>query len=140
MKPKYIQLPPLPIDLPVQSIEMIWLYAQMSREEQIVLHEFMKNTINGNIDNLDKTPFVKMMQDDHIEMSSNIAEYINLMKELLGILISQACDMSGLVYQNYCIEGKSIEKISEEFNLDKKILKLITQYYDSTSNSQDRKQ
>lgn len=34
MKPKYIQLSPLPSDLPAEAIEMIWLYTRLSGEEQ----------------------------------------------------------------------------------------------------------
>ena len=37
MEQKYIQLPPLPSDMPLESIEMIWLYAQMSDEKRAEL-------------------------------------------------------------------------------------------------------
>ena len=30
MEPKYIQLPPLPLDLPTEVIEMIWLYTRLA--------------------------------------------------------------------------------------------------------------
>ena len=40
MKPKYIQLPPLPLDLPTEVIEMIWLYIRLSGEEQEIIRSF----------------------------------------------------------------------------------------------------
>ena len=40
MEPKYIQLPPLPLDLPTEVIEMIWLYIRLSGEEQEIIRSF----------------------------------------------------------------------------------------------------
>ena len=41
MKPKYIQLPPLPLDMPAEVFEMIWLYVQLSSEEQERIRDFI---------------------------------------------------------------------------------------------------
>lgn len=111
MKPKYVQLPPLPLDLPLESIEMIWMYARIPEQERIVLRDFLRDSVSGNTKNLNKTAFAEMIRDDNTELNSDVVEYIELMKNLLGTLMSQACEIEGLVYMNYCIEGKSIKKI-----------------------------
>ena len=45
MKPEYIQLPPLPSDLPAEVIEMIWLYTRLSGEEQEMIREFIRENL-----------------------------------------------------------------------------------------------
>ena len=42
MESKYIQLPPLPLDMPAEYIEMIWLYTRLSRQEQEMIRDFIK--------------------------------------------------------------------------------------------------
>ncbi len=51
------------------------------------------------------------------------------MKELLGTLIVQACEMSSFVYQYYCIEGKSIKEISEIIHVPENFIVLMAQCY-----------
>ena len=108
MKPKYIQLPPLQADLPLESIEMIWTYAQMKREEQGLIRDMLETCVEGRAKELDN----------------------ELMKRLIGSLIAQACETAGIVYQNYCVKGKTLEEIAREYNLDQGILHLMAQYYD----------
>ena len=43
MKTKYIQLPPLPEDLPTELIEVIWLYAKMPKDRRKMFMEFMND-------------------------------------------------------------------------------------------------
>ena len=135
MKPKFVQLPPLPLDLPVESIEAIWSYVRMAEEDRIMIQEFMKENVNGNVKNLGKTAFVKMMQDDSIEITPDVEEYIELMRKLIGTLMAQACEIAALVYGHYRMEGKSIEKISDEFHLGQELLELMAQYYDENIDS-----
>lgn len=130
MKPEYIQLPPLPSDLPAEAIEMIWLYTRLSVEEQEMIREFIRENLKKGNRNLEETDFAKVLRDSGAEENPDVKEFIDLMRKLIGILIAQSCDMAALVYQNYCIEKKSTEDISEEFNVDQESIQLMVQYYD----------
>ncbi|MEY8483675.1 hypothetical protein AALD74_17775 [Lachnospiraceae bacterium 48-21] len=130
MKPEYIQLPPLPSDLPAEVIEMIWLYTRLSVEEQEMIQEFIRENLKKGNRNLEETDFAKVLRDSEAEENPDVKEFIDLMRKLTGILIAQSCEMAALVYQNYCIEKKSTEDISEEFNVDQESIQLMVQYYD----------
>ena len=130
MKPKYIQLPPLPSDLSTEVIEMIWLYTRLSVEEQEMIREFIRENMKKGNRNLEETDFAKVLRDSEAEENPDVKEFIDLMRKLIGILIAQSCDMAALVYQNYCMEKKSTEDISEEFNVDQESIQLMAQYYD----------
>ena len=130
MKPEYIQLPPLPSDLPAEVIEMIWLYTRLSVEEQEMIREFIRENLKKGNRNLEETDFAKVLRDSEAEENPDVKEFIDLMRKLIGILIAQSCDMAALVYQNYCMEKKSTEDISEEFNVDQESIQLMVQYYD----------
>ncbi len=52
------------------------------------------------------------------------------MQELIATLIVQACEMSALIYQKYCIEKNSIREISETIHVPGSTIELMTQYYD----------
>lgn len=130
MKPEYIQLPPLPSDLPAEVIEMIWLYTRLSVKEQEMIREFIRENLKKGNRNLEETDFAKVLRDSEAEENPDVKEFIDLMRKLIGILIAQSCDMAALVYQNYCMEKKSTEDISEEFNVDQESIQLMAQYYD----------
>ena len=130
MKPEYIQLPPLPSDLPAEVIEMIWLYTRLSVEEQEMIREFIRENLKKRNRNVKETDFAKVLQDSEAEENPVVKEFIDLMRKLIGILIAQSCEMAALVYQNYYIEKKSTEDISEEFNVDQESIQLMAQYYD----------
>lgn len=131
MEQKYIQLPPLPSDMPLESIEMIWLYAQMSDEKRDMFLEFIWESFNDNNTCLEKSEISKAMWRSCTEINPDVVEFANLMKKLVGILIVQACEMAAFIYQGYCIAGKSIEELSKEYHVDKETLQLMAQYYDN---------
>ena len=129
MEPKYIQLPPLPLDMPAECIEMIWLYTRLSKQEQEMIREFIRENLKEEHKKLDETELAKLLQEPE-KVNPDVKEYADLMRKLLGTLIAQSCEMAALVCQNYCIEQKSIEEISKEFNIDKESVQLMVQYYD----------
>lgn len=131
MEQKYIQLPPLPSDMPLESIEMIWLYAQMSDEKRDMLLEFIWESFNNNNTRLEKPEISKAMWSPCTEINPDVLEFANLMKKLVGILIVQACEMAALIYQGYCIAGKSLEELSKKYHVDEETLQLMAQYYDN---------
>ena len=103
MKPKYIQLPPLPLDLPTEVIEMIWLYTRLSRQEQEMIRDYIKENLKEEHRNLNETELFKALQESETEINPDVKEYVDLMKKLLGTLIAQSCEMAALIYQNYCV-------------------------------------
>ncbi len=131
MKQNYIKLPPLPSDMPLESIEMIWLYAQMPDEKRDMLLEFIWESFNNNNTCLEKLEISKEIWSSCTEINPDVLEFANLMKKLVGILIVQACEMAALIYQGYCITRKSIEELSKEYHVDEKTIQLMAQYYDN---------
>ena len=130
MQQNYIQLPPLPSDMPLESVEMIWLYAQISDEKRDMLLEFIWESFYNNTC-LEKPEISKAMWSSCTEINPDVLEFANLMKKLARILIVQAYEMAALIYQGYCIGGKSIEELSEEYHIDEESIQLMTQYYDN---------
>ena len=135
MKPKYIQLPPLPLDLPVEVIGMIWLYTRLSGEEQEMIRDFIRENLKKGNRNLDETDLSKVLEDSDEKVNPDVKEFIDLMRKLVGTLIAQSCEMAALVYQNYYIEKKSTEEISKEFHVDEESIRIVSQYYDKNMKS-----
>jgi len=132
METKYLHLPPLPMDLPIEQIEIIWLYAKMPEEKRKMLLEFIKENVEGRPEDIARTKYAKLMNDTDKELDSDLQEYVDYTRRFLGILISQACETAGFLYQHYCVEGKSVEEIAREYGMDEDYLRLIAQYYDKT--------
>ena len=130
MKPKYIQLPPLPLDLPTEVIKMIWLYTWLSGEEQEMIRDSIRENLKKENKNLDETDLSKILQDSDEEVNPDVKEFTDLMRELVGILIAQSCEMAALVLQYYCIDEKSIKEISEIFHVPENTIELMAQYYE----------
>ena len=135
MEPKYIQLPPLPLDLPVEVIGMIWLYTRLSGEEQEMIRDFIRENLKKENKNLDGTGLSKVLEDSDEKVNTDVKEFIDLMRKLVGTLIAQSCEMAALVYQNYYIEKKSTEEISKEFHVDEESIRIVSQYYDKNIKS-----
>lgn len=130
MEQKYIQLPPLPLDMPTETIEMIWLYARLSKKEQEMIRNFIQENLKDGNRNLHETDLAKALQESESKTNPDIAEYAEIMRKMLGVLIAQSCDMAAFVYQKHCIEGKSPQKIAEESGIDEESIWLMAQYYD----------
>lgn len=135
MEPKYIQLPPLPLDLPTEVIEMIWLYTRLPEEEQEMIRDFIRENLKKGNRNLDETDLSKVLEDSDEKVNPDVKEFIDLMRKLVGTLIAQSCEMAALVYQNYYIEKKSTEEISKEFHVDEESIRIVSQYYDKNIKS-----
>ena len=95
-----------------------------------MIREFIRENMKKGNRNLEETDFAKVLRDSEAEENPDVKEFIDLMRKLIGILIAQSCEMAALVYQNYCMEKKSTEDISEEFNVDQESIQLMAQYYD----------
>lgn len=133
MKSKYVQFPPLPKDTPIEFIDLLWLYAKMPETQQKILLNFIKLNLKKDNETPNKTKFPIDMLDSDSAPHSEFTDFNNYMKQMIGALIVQACEMAAIIYLNYCIENKSVDQISIEFNIDKETILLMSNIYDKTN-------
>ena len=129
MEPKYIQLPPMPSDMPIELLEIIWGFARMEETEKEKFLEFMRDVLKRNSEDGRSERLIRMMKESASESSPYVEEFNSLMRELLGTLVAQACEIAAVVLQYYCVDEKSIKEISEKFDLPEDTVELMTQYY-----------
>lgn len=134
MEPNYIQLPPLPSDMPIELIEIVWAYARMEESEKENFLEFLRKNAKFDIGDVEKEKLLEMMGESKSKPSPYVKEFNSLMQELIATLIAQACEMSALIYQKYCIEKNSIREISETIHVPGGTIELMAQYYDKKIN------
>ena len=134
MEPNYIQLPPLPSDMPTDLIEIIWGFARMEEPERKKFLDFMRENMKPGVDNGKREELLRMMEKSRGEASPYVEEFHSLMRDLIGTLVAQACEMAALVLQYYCVDEKSIKEISEKFDLPEDTVELMTQYYERKIN------
>lgn len=130
MEPNYIQLPPMPSDMPIELLEIIWGFARMEGTEKEKFLEFIRNVLKMNSEDGRSERLIRMMEESALEPSPYVEEFNSLMRELLGTLVAQACEMAALVLQYYCVDEKSIKEISEKFDVPENTIELMTQYYE----------
>lgn len=130
MESDYIQLPPLPSDMPTELIEIVWAYARMDKSEKENFLEFLRENAESDMGDDEKKKLLKMMEESKSTPSPYLKKFNSLMQELIATLIAQACEMSALIYQKYCIEKNSIREISETIHVPESTIKLMAQYYD----------
>ena len=117
MEPNYIQLPPMPSDMPPELIEVVWGFARMEEPERKKFLAFMQEEMKAGTDKSEKEKLLRMMERSGGEASPYVEEFHSLMRELVGTLVTQACEMAALVLQYYCIDEKSIKEISKKPSL-----------------------
>ena len=130
MEPNYIQLPPLPSDMPTDLIEIIWGFARMEEPERKKFLDFMRENMKPGVDNGKREELIRMMEESGGEASPYVEEFNSLMRDLIGTLVAQACEMAALVLQYYCVDEKSIKEISEIFHVPENTIELMAQYYE----------
>ena len=54
MEPNYIQLPPMPSDMPPELIEVVWGFARMEEPERKKLLAFMQEEMKAGTDKSEK--------------------------------------------------------------------------------------
>lgn len=130
MKPNYIQLPPMPSDLPTELIEIVWGFARMEKPERKKFLDVIREEMKSGADNEEKEKLLKMMEEAGGEASPYVEEFSLLMRDLIGTLIAQACEMAALVLRYYCIDEKSTKEISEIVHVPENTIELMAQYYE----------
>ena len=130
MEPNYIQLPPLPSDMPIDLIEIIWGFVRMEEPERKKFLDFMRENMKHGANNGKREELLRMMEESGGEASPYVEEFNSLMRDLIGTLVAQACEMAALVLQYYCVDEKSIKEISEIFDVPENTIELMAQYYE----------
>ena len=92
MEPNYIQLPPLPSDMPTDLIEIIWGFARMEEPERKKFLDFMRENMKPGVDNGKREELLRMMEKSRGEASPYVEEFHSLMRDLIGTLVAQACE------------------------------------------------
>jgi len=130
MEADYIQLPPMPSDTPTELVAVIWIYARMENPEKEQFLEFVRENIKSGASDGEKEKLMELMEKSKLNPSPYVEEFYSLMQELVATLIAQACEMSALIYQKYCIEENSVKEISETIHVPQDAVELMAQYYD----------
>lgn len=131
MELNYIQLPPMPSDMPPELIEIVWGFARMEEPERKKFLDIMQEEMKAGVDNGEKERLLRMMEQPGREASPYVEEFHSLMRELIGTLVAQACEMAALVLQYYCVDEKSVKEISEIFHVPENTIELMAQYYET---------
>ena len=129
MKSNNIQLPPLPIDTPLESVEMIWLYARLPDGERKMLREILEKDICSDEEKRRGYEWANMIENVKERTDPDLEQFAELMRGLLQTLIVQACETAGAVYQHYCADGKSVEETAEAIKVPVDLVELVAQYY-----------
>ena len=116
--------------MPIDLIEIIWGFARMEEPERKKFLDFMRENMKPGVDNGKREELIRMMEESGGEASPYVEEFNSLMRDLIGTLVAQACEMAALVLQYYCVDEKSIKEISEKFDLPEDTVELMTQYYE----------
>jgi len=109
-------------------------YTRMEKSEKEKFLDFLQENVKSDGGDDEKEKLLKMMEESKSEPSPYVKEFNSLMQELIATLIAQACEMSALIYQKYCIEKYSIREISETIHAPESAIELMAQYYDEKIN------
>lgn len=83
MDKKYVQLPPLPLDLPLESVMIIWLYAGMPDQEKDLVLAAIQKQLGDNMDDTYEKELNKVINDSKLEASQDVIKCASLMRKLV---------------------------------------------------------
>ena len=134
MKEKYIQLPPIPADIEIAAIEMIWIFATLDQKGQKEALEYIKS-MDAYYEESDTQTFKEFMQKyEENESTEVFRDYIDIVKRLVGRVIMDSYGMAALIYQKRCVEKLSVDEISEECGIPTHKIQLFVDYFDARNN------
>ena len=141
---KYIQLPPLPEDIEMPALEVIWLIARMNpeqRKDALKQIEAIAGTEkDGKADYeaveaiLDKYAGHDQTGSENVGADDVFSQYVDCFREVLARLILESYDVAAYVYQKHCVEGLSIEKMMKTTRLSEDALNMFVKYFDVRHN------
>lgn len=137
METGYIKLPPLPADTSVETLKLIWQFTKLEENEQDAMCDYLRNMPEGSNTEKSAEKFSKMLEDGEMAKTNPaVSEFAGLMRNMIGELVVEACELAAFVYQQYCMDGKTLAEIAEESKVDGNILCLIAQYYDRKNSAE----
>lgn len=74
MEPNYIQLPPMPSDMPPELIEVVWGFARMEEPERKKFLAFMQEEMKAGTDKSEKEKLLRMMERSGGEASPYVLD------------------------------------------------------------------
>ena len=136
---KYIQLPPIPEDIEIPVLEVIWLVARMNQEERRdALAQLQAMLGDEETDEMDYETIQDILDKYANEKEDEIfSQYIECIRNLIARLVLESYDVAAYVYQKLCIEKLSLEEMMTSSRLSESALKMFVKYFD-VREKQDR--
>ncbi len=129
---RYIQLPPIPEDIEIPALEVIWLVAKMDPEERKdALHQIEAMLGDEDDGEMDYDTMQEIL-DKYSELPEDevFSQYIESFRKLLAGLIIDSYDIAAYVYQKRCVEKQSLEQMMQTTRLSERSLRMFVKYFD----------
>ena len=103
---KYIQLPPLPEDIEMPALEVIWLIARMNPEQRKDALKQIEAIAGTENDGKADYEAVEAILDKYENVGEDdvFSQYVDCFREVLARLILESYDVVAYVYQKHCVE------------------------------------
>ena len=108
-KDEYIQLPPLRRDTDLEVLIALWEYMKMPDESQKVVFSTMKELNDGGEGGVLPPPEAYQSLP-----SETVEQFEKVMKNIIGNLIVEACDMACWVFKYKYVDGLTLEQMLDK--------------------------
>ena len=106
---EYIQLPPLKKDTDSEVLIALWEYMKMPEESQKVVFSTMKELNDCGEDGIfPPTEAYRSLP------SENVEQFEKVMKNIIGNMIVEACDMACWVFKHKYVDGLTLEQMLDK--------------------------
>lgn len=123
MKEKYIQLPVLPADLDVSTLQVIWTYAHLSEESRKKSLNELQTLIDEDIKN-------GVLGEPEQGRALTVDDFAEFMARTIGHLMGEACNLAAWVYQRRFVEGMSRDELEQELGVENEWALVMSDYFD----------
>ena len=106
---EYIQLPPLKKDTDSEVLIALWEYMKMPEESQKVVFSTMKELTDCGEDGIFPPPEAYRSLP-----SENVEQFEKVMKNIIGNMIVEACDMACWVFKHKYVDGLTLEQMLDK--------------------------
>ena len=106
---EYIQLPPLKKDTDSEVLIALWEYMKMPEESQKVVFSTMKELNDCGEDGIFPPPEAYRSLP-----SENVEQFEKVMKNIIGNMIVEACDMACWVFKHKYVDGLTLEQMLDK--------------------------
>ena len=106
---EYIQLPPLKKDTDSEVLIALWEYMKMPEKSQKVVFSTMKELNDCGEDGIFPPPEAYRSLP-----SENVEQFEKVMKNIIGNMIVEACDMACWVFKHKYVDGLTLEQMLDK--------------------------